>query len=103
MREIYAAGAGWVIFEPRNRSVGGFTLIPVAVARDIRLAMPVAGRIRGESDAFSGTTVEGQLPIEKRCDELMKNSNSPFAVPTARRCLEMQISSVCVQKIGEAT
>jgi len=37
------AGAGWITFDPTNRSVGGFNLIPVAVARDIRQAMPVAG------------------------------------------------------------
>jgi hypothetical protein len=28
---------------PTNRSVGGFNLIPVAVVRDIRQAMPVSG------------------------------------------------------------
>src|SRR5271166_458525 len=36
-------GAGWITFDPANRSVGGFNLIPVAVGRDIRQAMPVAG------------------------------------------------------------
>jgi uncharacterized protein YcfJ len=31
----------------------------------------------------------------------MKNSNSPFAVLTAWRCLETQMSSVCVQRNRE--
>ena len=39
--EVYVPGAGWITFDPTNRSVGGFNLIPVAVARDIRQAMPV--------------------------------------------------------------
>jgi transglutaminase-like putative cysteine protease len=34
--EVYVSGAGWITFDPTNRSVGGFNLIPVAVARDIR-------------------------------------------------------------------
>jgi transglutaminase-like putative cysteine protease len=36
-------GAGWINFDPTNRSVGGANLIPVAVARDIKQAVPVAG------------------------------------------------------------
>jgi len=48
--EIYMPGAGWITFDPVNRSVGGFNLIPVA------------------------------------------------AVPTARRRIETQRSSVCVQQ-----
>jgi hypothetical protein len=47
---------------------------------------------------FIGNDGRRQRQIEKRCDELMKNAKSPFAVPTARRCLETQISSVCVQQ-----
>ncbi len=27
--EVYAPGAGWITFDPTNRSVGGFNLIPV--------------------------------------------------------------------------
>ena len=38
--------------------VGSFNLIPVAVARDIRQAMPVAGSFVGMTDAFAGMTVE---------------------------------------------
>jgi len=55
--EIYAPGAGWITFDPTNRGIGGFNLIPVAVARDIRQAMPVAGSFFGMTDAFLGMSV----------------------------------------------
>jgi transglutaminase-like putative cysteine protease len=55
--EVYVPGAGWITFDPTNRSIGGFNLIPVAVARDIRMAMPVAGSFIGTTDAFLGMTV----------------------------------------------
>ncbi len=56
--EVFVSGAGWISFDPTNRSVGGANLIPVAVARDIRQAMPVSGSYAGNSDAFAGMTVE---------------------------------------------
>jgi transglutaminase-like putative cysteine protease len=56
--EVYVPGAGWITFDPTNRSVGGFNLIPVAVARDIRQVMPVAGSFVGMTDAFAGMSVE---------------------------------------------
>jgi transglutaminase-like putative cysteine protease len=56
--EIFVPGAGWITFDPTNGGVGGFNLIPVAVARDIRQAMPVVGSFVGASDAFEGMTVE---------------------------------------------
>jgi transglutaminase-like putative cysteine protease len=56
--EVYVPGAGWITFDPTNRSVGGANLIPVAVARDIRQAMPVAGSFVGMTDAFQGMSVE---------------------------------------------
>jgi len=59
--EVYVPGAGWITFDPTNRSVGGFNLIPVAVARDIRQAMPVAGSFVGMTDAFQGMWVEVQV------------------------------------------
>ena len=45
-------------FDPTNRSVGGLNLIPVAVARNIRQATPVAGSFVGASDAFLDMNVE---------------------------------------------
>ena len=56
--EVYVPGAGWITFDPTNRSVGSFNLIPVAVARDIWQAMPVTGSFVGMTDAFSGMSVE---------------------------------------------
>ena len=56
--EVYVPGAGWITFDPTNRSVGGFNLIPVAVARDIRQAMPMTGSFAGAPDAFQGMAVE---------------------------------------------
>ena len=56
--EVYVPGAGWITFDPTNRGVGGFNLIPVAVARDIRRAMPVTGSFVGMTDAFQEMVVE---------------------------------------------
>ena len=56
--EVYVPGAGWITFDPTNRSMGGFNLVPVAVARDIWQAMPVTGSFVGMTDAFSGMSVE---------------------------------------------
>ena len=56
--EVFVPGAGWITFDPTNRSVGGGNLIPVAVARDISQAVPVAGSFVGAPDALLGMTVE---------------------------------------------
>ena len=56
--EIFVPGAGWISFDPTNRGVGGFNLIPVAVARDIRQAMPVSGSFTGTTGAFQRMSVE---------------------------------------------
>jgi transglutaminase-like putative cysteine protease len=56
--EVYVPGAGWITFDPTNRGVGGFNLIPVAVARDIRQAMPVTGSFVGMTGSFIGMDVE---------------------------------------------
>jgi transglutaminase-like putative cysteine protease len=56
--EVYVPGAGWITFDPTNRSIGGFNLIPVAVARGIRQVMPIAGSFVGAADAFEGMSVE---------------------------------------------
>lgn len=55
--EIYVPGAGWITFDPTNCSMGGFNLIPVAVARLISQAIPVAGSFVGPQDAFQGMSV----------------------------------------------
>lgn len=49
--EIFIPGAGWIAFDPTNRSVGSGNLIPLAVARNITQVTPVAG-------TFLGTNVD---------------------------------------------
>jgi len=56
--EVFIPGAGWITFDPTNRGVGGFNLIPVAVVRDIQQAIPVSGSFVGATDAFSGMSVK---------------------------------------------
>jgi transglutaminase-like putative cysteine protease len=51
--EVFVPGAGWITFDPTNRSVGSANPIPLAVARDIRQVVPI-----GASDALLGMTVE---------------------------------------------
>jgi transglutaminase-like putative cysteine protease len=56
--EVYLPGAGWITFDPTNRSIGGHNLIPVAVARDIGQATPVTGSFTGMTNAFRGMWIE---------------------------------------------
>jgi transglutaminase-like putative cysteine protease len=56
--QVYIPGAGWITFDPTNRSVGGANLIPVAVARDMRQVVPVSGNFVGPADVFAGMTVD---------------------------------------------
>ncbi|MFZ3360384.1 MAG: transglutaminase family protein [Xanthobacteraceae bacterium] len=56
--EVFVPGAGWITFDPTNRSVGSLNLVPVAVGRDIRQAMPVSGSFVGMTDSFQGMWVE---------------------------------------------
>jgi transglutaminase-like putative cysteine protease len=64
--EVYVPGAGWITFDPTNRSVGSFNLIPVAVARNIRQAIPIAGSFAGPDDAFRGMSVEVIVTSQNR-------------------------------------
>ena len=59
--EVYVPGAGWITFDPTNRSVGGHNLIPVAVARHIRQTIPVAGSFVGDKDAFESMEVRVEV------------------------------------------
>jgi transglutaminase-like putative cysteine protease len=59
--EVFVPGAGWITLDPTNLGVGSFNLIPVAVARDIRQAMPVTGSFVGMTDAFLGMSVEVEV------------------------------------------
>jgi transglutaminase-like putative cysteine protease len=50
--EVYVPGAGWITFDPTNRSIGDANLVPVAVARHILQTVPVAGSYVGARDCF---------------------------------------------------
>ena len=58
--EVFVPGAGWISFDPTNRSVGSTNLIPVAVARRIEQVSPVMGSFHGRTtDVISlGVTVD---------------------------------------------
>lgn len=59
--EIFLPGAGWITFDPTNRGVGSFNLIPVAVGRVITQVMPVTGTFLGTTDACQSMLVEVQV------------------------------------------
>ena len=46
--EIIVPGAGWIPFDPTNKSFGSANLIPVAVARSISQVAPVTGNFHGQ-------------------------------------------------------
>ena len=56
--EIFVPGAGWITFDPTNRSFGGANLVPVAVARDIWQTTPVVGSFDGMTSAFNSMLVD---------------------------------------------
>ena len=51
--EVFVPGAGWIAFDPTNGGVGGFNLVPVAVARSIHQVMPITGSL---SSIVTGST-----------------------------------------------
>tara|TARA_R110002049_G_scaffold147342_1_gene310041 strand:+ start:6553 stop:7299 length:747 start_codon:yes stop_codon:yes gene_type:complete len=56
--EVFVPGAGWISFDPTNRSVGDYNLIPVAVARHIHQTMPVIGSFIGDQSSFEKMDVQ---------------------------------------------
>ncbi len=59
--EVFVPGAGWITFDPTNRSVGGFNLVPVAVGRDIHHVTPVSGSYAGPANMLDLMSVEVDL------------------------------------------
>lgn len=55
---VYLPGAGWIDFDPTNALIGTDHLVRVAVARDPRQAVPVAGSFNGLPGAFLGMDVD---------------------------------------------
>lgn len=67
--QIYLPGAGWVEFDPTNGIVGGKNLIRVAVARDPRQALPLAGEWTGSAGDFLGMEVSVVVTLHRGQDE----------------------------------
>jgi len=61
--EVFVPGAGWIPFDPTNRSMGSGNLIPVAVARHITQVVPVMGSFQGKPDDVLEMTV--QVTVEQ--------------------------------------
>lgn len=63
--EVFVPGAGWIPFDPTNRSVGSANLIPAAVARRIGQVVPVAGSFHGNDN----DPLEMEVAVEVRSVE----------------------------------
>jgi transglutaminase-like putative cysteine protease len=55
--QVYLPGAGWVDFDPTNRTMGNRNLIRVAVAWDPAQALPLWGSFIGYASSFLGMEV----------------------------------------------
>lgn len=73
--EVFVPGAGWIAFDPTNRSVGGAHLVPVAVGRDMRQIVPVSGSFAGSNDALEG--LEVQVRVRHRIQPGDRGINNP--------------------------
>ena len=62
--QIYLPGAGWLEFDPTNALVGGKNLIRVAVTRDPKQAIPLAGSFTGKPGDFLGMEVQVEITVE---------------------------------------
>lgn len=56
--EVFVPGAGWIAFDPTNRSMGSANLVLVAAARGITQVAPVAGSFAGLPGDLLGMAVE---------------------------------------------
>ena len=67
--QVYLPSCGWAEFDPTNGIVGATDLVRVAVVRDPRQAVPLAGVWDGEARDFLGMEVTVELtaapPVEK--------------------------------------
>ena len=73
--DIYLPGAGWIAYDPTNRTLGGMDLIRVAVTRDISQAVPIKGSFVGPPGSYLGMTVDVAVVTESA-----KQLGRPFGV-----------------------
>ncbi|WP_316296132.1 transglutaminase family protein [Aestuariicoccus sp. MJ-SS9] len=66
--EIFVPGAGWIAFDPTNRSFGSRNLIPVAVGRGIHQIVPVSGSFSGGLGALSDLAVGVEVRLAAQDD-----------------------------------
>jgi transglutaminase-like putative cysteine protease len=64
--QVYLPGAGWVDFDPTNKTVGNRNLIRVAVAWDHAHVLPLWGTFIGRRSAFLGMDVAVSVLDESR-------------------------------------
>ncbi len=64
--EVFVPGAGWISFDPTNRSMGSANLIPVAAARHITQVAPVTGSFHGRSGDLLAMAVRVTVEPERR-------------------------------------
>ncbi len=62
--QIYLPGAGWLEFDPTNALVGGQNLIRIAVTRDPKQAIPLAGSFTGKPGDFLGMDVQVEITVD---------------------------------------
>ena len=82
--DIYVPGAGWIAYDPTNRTIGGENLIRVAVTRDISQAIPISGSFVGTPDSYLGMTVDVAVVAESG-DKPAVPPARPASGPAARR------------------
>ncbi len=69
--EVFVPGAGWIPFDPTNRSFGSANLVSVAVARNIHQISPVSGSFRGTNSDFRDLDVT----VDVRADDNHQNAD----------------------------
>jgi transglutaminase-like putative cysteine protease len=62
--DIYVPGSGWMAYDPTNGTIDSGDLIRIAVTRDIRQAVPVAGTFVGAPDSYLGMTTNVTVTAE---------------------------------------
>jgi transglutaminase-like putative cysteine protease len=79
--EVYLPGAGWIAFDPTNRSVGSQNLVPVAVGRDIHQVIPVSGSFSGGQGAPCDLAVQVsvRLAVQDHAAAMAERSEMDFA------------------------